>query len=142
MSRSYRSAAKPQRGDILIEALVGILLMAIIGLGITYVASRAAVSQRDMKLENIVVSQMRSLLEQNGALLCTTNAALLVVSLPTQTTTQQITATCTAAPAVTVSTSGSTSILTGGAPQSSVVLTTRSQDTSIFGGIIRVGDEP
>ncbi|MPQ66817.1 MULTISPECIES: hypothetical protein [unclassified Pseudomonas] len=138
MSRSSRSVAKPQRGDILIEALVGILLMAIIGLGITYIASRAAVSQRDMKLENIVVSQMRSLLEQNGALLCTTNAALLVVSLPTQTTTQPIVATCTSPAAVTVG----TSVLTGGAPQSSVVLTTRTQDTSIFGGIIRVGDEP
>jgi len=138
MSRSYRPTPTRQRGDILIESLVGILLMAIIGLGITYVASRAAVSQRDMKLENIVVSQMRSLLEQNGALLCTTNAALLVVSLPTQTATQPIVATCTSPAAVTVG----TSVLTGGAPQSSVVLTTRSQDSSIFGGIIRVGDEP
>jgi len=138
MSRSYRSAPKPQRGDILVESLVGILLMMIIGLGITYVASRAAVSQRDMKLENIVVSQMRTLLEQNGALLCTTNAALLVVSLPTQTTTQPIVATCTSPAAVTVG----TSVLTGGAPLSSVVLTTRTQDTSMFGGIIRVGDEP
>ncbi|MCU1737314.1 MULTISPECIES: hypothetical protein [Pseudomonas] len=138
MSRSYRSVPKPQRGDILIEALFGILLMSIIGLGISYVASRAAVSQRDMKLENIVVSQMRSLLEQNGALLCTTNAALLVVSLPTQTATQPIVATCTTPLAVTVG----TSVLTGGAPLSSVVLTTRTQDTSMFGGIIRVGDEP
>jgi len=138
MSRSYRSAPKPQRGDILVESLVGILLMMIIGLGITYVASRAAVSQRDMKLENIVVSQMRTLLEQNGALLCTTNAALLVVSLPTQTATQPIVATCTSPAAVTVG----TSVITGGAPQSSVVLTTRTQDTGMFGGIIRVGDEP
>jgi len=138
MSRSYRSVPKPQRGDILIEALFGILLMSIIGLGISYVASRAAVSQRDMKLENIVVSQMRSLLEQNGALLCTTNAALLVVSLPTQTATQPIVATCTTPLAVTVG----TSVLTGGTPLSSVVLTTRTQDTSMFGGIIRVGDEP
>jgi len=138
MSRSYRSVPKPQRGDILIEALFGILLMSIIGLGISYVASRAAVSQRDMKLENIVVSQMRSLLEQNGALLCTTNAALLVVSLPTQTATQPIVATCTTPLAVTVG----TSVLTGGTPLSSVVLTTRTQDTSMFGGIIRVGYEP
>ncbi|MBV6753291.1 hypothetical protein KV580_23475 [Pseudomonas chlororaphis] len=138
MSRSYRSVPKPQRGDILVEALFGILLMSIIGLGITYVASRAAVSQRDMKLENIVVSQMRSLLEQNGALLCTTNAALLVVSLPTQTAPQPIVATCTSPLPVTVG----TSVITGGAPQSSVVLTTRPQDTSMFGGIIRVGDEP
>ncbi|WP_040064068.1 hypothetical protein [Pseudomonas batumici] len=138
MSRSYKPASRRQRGDVLLESLVGILLMALIGLGITYAASRAAVSQRDMKLQNIVVSQMRSLLEQNGALLCTTNAALLVVSIPTQTATVPIIATCTSAPSVTV---GTNTVVTGGAPQSSVVLTTRSSDSSIFGGIIRVGDE-
>jgi len=139
MSRSYKLASRRQQGDVLLESLVGILLMALIGLGITYAASRAAVSQRDMKLQNIVVSQMRSLLEQNGALLCTTNAALLVVSIPTQTNTLPIVATCTSAPAVTVGTS--TTPITGGPQQSSVVLTTRSSDSSIFGGIIRVGDE-
>lgn len=138
MSRSYRPPPTRQRGDILLESLIGILLMAIIGLGITYAASRAAVSQRDMKLQNIVVSQMRSLLEQNGASLCTTNAALLVVSIPTQSSTLPILATCTSAPAVTV---GTAAPLTGGPQQSSVVLTTRATDTGIFGGIIRVGDE-
>ncbi|MEB0150625.1 hypothetical protein [Pseudomonas sp. CCC2.2] len=111
--------------------------MSIIGLGITYIASRAAVSQRNMKLQNIVVSQMRNLLEQNGALLCTTSAALAVVSIPTQTSPLPIVATCVNASAVTVGTSS----IAGGAIQGSVVLTTRTQDTSIFGGIIRVGDE-
>ncbi|SEI02042.1 type IV pilus modification PilV family protein [Pseudomonas asplenii] len=136
MFRSYKLPAH-QRGDVLLESLIGILLMSIIGLGITYASSRAAVSQRDMKLQNIVVNQMRSLLEQNGALLCSSKAALLVVSIPTQTDTVPITATCTSAPAMTVG----TSTITGGTPQSSVVLTTRSQDSALFGGIIRVGDE-
>ncbi|MGY2236386.1 type IV pilus modification PilV family protein [Pseudomonas gingeri] len=137
MSRSFDPHPGRQRGDVLLESLIGILLMAIVGLGITYAASRAAVSQRDMKLQNIVVNQMRSLLEQNGALLCSTNAALLVVSLPTQTSPLPIVATCTSAPAVTVG----TSTLSGGTPQSAVVLTTRTQDSSLFGGVIRVGDE-
>ncbi len=130
MFRSYKLPAR-QRGDVLLESLIGILLMSIIGLGITYASSRAAVSQRDMKLQNIVVNQMRSLLEQNGALLCSSKAALLVVSIV------PITATCTSAPAMTVG----TSTITGGTPQSSVVLTTKSTDTNLFGGIIRVGDE-
>ncbi|WP_248796088.1 hypothetical protein [Pseudomonas sp. MWU13-2105] len=140
MSRLYKLASKGQRGDVLLESLIGILLMAIVGLGITYAASRAAVSQRDMKLENIVVAQMRSLLEQYGAQLCTNNAAntaLLVVSIPTQTTPLTITATCTSAPTVTVG----SSTLSGGTPQSSVVLTTGSADSGTLGGIIRVGDD-
>ncbi|WP_273821513.1 hypothetical protein [Pseudomonas asplenii] len=136
MSRSFK-LRRHQRGDVLLESLIGILLMATIGLGITYASSRAAISQRDMKLQNIVVNQMRSLLEQNGALLCSSKASLLVVSIPSQTDTVPITATCTNAPSVTVG----TSTITGGTPQSSVVLTTRSQDSSLFGGIIRVGDE-
>ncbi|KPA91582.1 hypothetical protein ACMGT0_27970 [Pseudomonas sp. RHF3.3-3] len=136
MSRSFK-LRRLQRGDVLLESLIGILLMATIGLGITYASSRAAISQRDMKLQNIVVNQMRSLLEQNGALLCSSKASLLVVSIPSQTDTVPITATCTNAPSVTVG----TSTITGGTPQSSVVLTTRAQDSSLFGGIIRVGDE-
>ncbi|KPA96356.1 MULTISPECIES: hypothetical protein [Pseudomonas] len=136
MSRSFK-LRRHQRGDVLLESLIGILLMATIGLGITYASSRAAISQRDMKLQNIVVNQMRSLLEQNGALLCSSKASLLVVSIPSQTDTVPITATCTNAPSVTVG----TSTITGGTPQSSVVLTTRAQDSSLFGGIIRVGDE-
>ncbi|QXI27863.1 hypothetical protein [Pseudomonas vanderleydeniana] len=134
MSRSYKLPAR-QRGDVLLESLIGILLMSTIGLGITYASSRAAVSQRDMKLQNIVVNQMRSLLEQNGALLCSKSS--ITISIPTQTDPLPITATCTSASAVTVG----TSTITGGTPQSSVVLTTRSQDSSLFGGVIRVGDE-
>ncbi|WP_017902346.1 hypothetical protein [Pseudomonas asplenii] len=134
MSRSFKLRSR-QRGDVLLESLIGVLLMATIGLGITYASSRAAISQRDMKLQNIVVNQMRSLLEQNGALLCSKSS--ITISIPTQTDPVPITATCTSAPTVTVG----TSTLTGGTPQSTVVLTTRSKDSSLFGGIIRVGDE-
>ena len=136
MSQSYEPTPHQQRGDILLEALIGILLMAIVGLGITFATSRAANSQRNMKLQNIVVNQMRSLLEQNGALLCS-NAALLVVSIPTQAAPLKLVATCGASPTATVG--GIT--LTGGTTLTSVVLTTNSTDSGTLGGIISVGDD-
>ncbi|AOY00668.1 hypothetical protein BJP62_09620 [Jeongeupia sp. USM3] len=43
----------------MLEALIGILLMAAIGLGLTYAASRAAVAQRYTNTQNIVVSAIR-----------------------------------------------------------------------------------
>lgn len=43
-SRSLRPRA--QRGDALLEGLVGALLLAIIGLGLTYAAARAVNTQR------------------------------------------------------------------------------------------------
>ncbi|TBU95898.1 type IV pilus modification PilV family protein [Phytopseudomonas dryadis] len=52
-----------QRGDILLESLIGMLLMAIVGLGLVYAASRVAVSQKDMNQQSIIVSQMRELLQ-------------------------------------------------------------------------------
>ena len=137
MSSLSDSGKCRQRGDILFESLIGILLMSIIGLGISYATSRAAVSQRDMKLQGMIVSQMRSLLALNGNSLCTTNAALAVITLPTQTTPIPLVATCTADTTVTI---GGRSI-TGGAILGKVVLTTRTSDNTLFGGVIRVGDE-
>lgn len=49
-----------QRGDALIEALVGILLMAVIGLGLSYAAGRALNSQRYQSTQNLAITQMRS----------------------------------------------------------------------------------
>lgn len=68
-----------QRGDILLESLIGIVLMAIVGLGLVYSASRVAVSQKDMNQQNIVVSQMREALQSKqarAALGCSGNASL------------------------------------------------------------------
>lgn len=56
-----------QRGDILLESLIGMLLMSIIGLGLVYLSSRVAVSQKDMNLHSLAVAQLRDLLQRNGA---------------------------------------------------------------------------
>jgi type II secretory pathway pseudopilin PulG len=127
---------RKERGDILLESLIGIVLMSIIGLGISYASSRASVAQRDMKLQNIAVGQMRSLLALNGKALCS-NSSLAVITLPTQSSTLALDVTCSAATAVTI---GGRSI-TGGTSLGTIVLTTRSSDNAIFGGVIRVGDE-
>lgn len=58
-----------QQGDFLLEALIGMVLMAIISMGVVYVTSKASVSQRDMQVQEIAISQLRNLL-QNGVGLC------------------------------------------------------------------------
>lgn len=55
-----------QRGDFLIESLIGLVLMAIIGMGVVFVTSKMSVAQKDMRLQEIAVNQMRALLLNNG----------------------------------------------------------------------------
>lgn len=55
-----------QRGDLLIESLIGMVLMAIIGMGVVFVTSKMSVSQKDMRLQEIVVNQLRAYLINNG----------------------------------------------------------------------------
>jgi len=43
------------------------LLMVIVGLGISYVGSRIATSQKDMNLQSLAVAQLRDLLQRNGS---------------------------------------------------------------------------
>jgi hypothetical protein len=53
---------KSQRGGILIESLIGLLILGLIGGGIMHSTARMAVAQRDMTVQNIAVSQMRTML--------------------------------------------------------------------------------
>jgi hypothetical protein len=55
-----------QRGDLLIESLIGTVLMAIIGMGVVLVTSKMSISQRDMRIQEIVVNQLRAYLINNG----------------------------------------------------------------------------
>lgn len=70
-----------QRGDLLIESLIGMVLMAIIGMGVVFVTSKMSVSQKDMRLQEIVVNQLRAQLMNNGngvINLCVTKPVLSV----------------------------------------------------------------
>ncbi|TBW58458.1 hypothetical protein EZI54_03490 [Marinobacter halodurans] len=53
-------APQRQQGIGLIEALVTLLLTAIIGLGMAYLMGRSAVAQKDMNVLGLTVGQMRN----------------------------------------------------------------------------------
>ncbi|GGI21676.1 type II secretion system protein [Oxalicibacterium faecigallinarum] len=61
-----------QQGDALLEALVGMLLIAVLGLGLAYAAGRAMNAQRYAATHGIVLSEMRNAMEKTGIkTLCT-----------------------------------------------------------------------
>ena len=57
---------RAQRGDALLEALVGILLLALLGLGLSHAAARMLAAQRYAAAHGIVVAQMLNALETKG----------------------------------------------------------------------------
>ena len=57
---------RAQRGDALLEALVGILLLALLGLGLSHAAARMLAAQRYAAAHGIVDAQMRNALETQG----------------------------------------------------------------------------
>jgi len=49
---------------MLLESLVGVLLLGIVGMGMTYTATRVAVAQRYAMVQNLAVNEMRRILAQ------------------------------------------------------------------------------
>ncbi|WP_018416135.1 hypothetical protein [Teredinibacter turnerae] len=49
-----------QRGDVLAESLIGVLLFAVAGVGISHVAAKMSVAQRDNKVHQQVINELRS----------------------------------------------------------------------------------
>ena len=61
-SQRLGCAARRQRGSMLIEAMVGVVVSASLGLGMSYGAARALAVQRNASTQNMAVLQMRGLL--------------------------------------------------------------------------------
>ncbi|NKF21177.1 type IV pilus modification PilV family protein [Solimonas marina] len=76
-----RATRRRQRGDMLLEALIGTLLIGIVGLGMSYTASRVMVGQRYQNAQGIAISQMRALMQRYGTTLCTDDS-LAVITMP------------------------------------------------------------
>jgi Tfp pilus assembly protein PilV len=69
-----------QRGDMMLEALIAVLITSLIGGGLAHVASRVMNSQRDAKVENLVVERLRDSLQSQGIGLCA--AGSLDIAMP------------------------------------------------------------
>ena len=75
-SRPWRTR---QRGDALLEAMIGALLLAIIGMGLTYAAARVVNTQRFAAGHHIVLTQVLNELATKGVpALCDGSAAATV----------------------------------------------------------------
>jgi hypothetical protein len=68
-----------QRGDALLEALIGILLLGAVGLGLSYASARVMVSQRNLNAQNAVLMQMGNSLAGTGlSTLCSATTGPIV----------------------------------------------------------------
>ena len=65
-----------QRGDMLLESLVGVLLLSILGAGMANVAGRVLNAQHETRVADLAVVEMRRMLQQQGESLCDGPASL------------------------------------------------------------------
>lgn len=75
------SDSRRQRGEVLLEALVGVLITGLIGAGMAHMASGVLNSQRDAKVEHLAVAALRNQLQNQGIALC--SASSTTINLPT-----------------------------------------------------------
>lgn len=71
---SLDASPSRQRGGMMIESLIGLLILSVIGGGIMHTTARMTNTQHDLAVNNITVNQMRSMLmtrTAGGADLCT-----------------------------------------------------------------------
>lgn len=81
-----------QRGDILLEALIGVALTAVIGAGLSQVLSRVLLAQHDTRVEQLAVEQVRAGLQHQGLALCAQGQ--VPMALPAQLASARATVTC------------------------------------------------
>jgi prepilin peptidase dependent protein A len=69
-----------QRGDALVESLVGVVIASIMGLGLAFTASKMILSQRYVATQNAVLDQMTASLSSQGvSTLCAGGTTVTVV---------------------------------------------------------------
>lgn len=63
-------ARRRQGGDMLLEALLGVLLLSVLGVGMVQVAANIQGAQRDTRVGGLAVIELRRLLREEGMDLC------------------------------------------------------------------------
>lgn len=99
---------RKQAGFSLLEALIGMVLMAVIGLGLGFAQSRALYNQRYLNTQNLAVSQMRESLINGGQPLSAACASGTGPTINVAGVSQALSVTCSSA-AVSVSLGGGSS---------------------------------
>lgn len=89
-----------QRGDMLLEALIGVLITALLGAALAHVLAQVMSSQRDTKVERLVVNKLRDNLQTSGTTLCDSGTVELAL---TDTLTRSASVSCGTAPTLAVS---------------------------------------
>lgn len=69
-----------QRGDMLLEALIAVLITSLIAAGLAHVQSRLMANQRTTKVERLVVGQLREQLQNAGTTLCGSDTISLALA--------------------------------------------------------------
>lgn len=64
------SSRRRQRGDMLLEAMVGVLITALIGAGMAHVLSSISRAQHDTAVDALAVNQLRNVLQIQGVGVC------------------------------------------------------------------------
>lgn len=131
---SVRPTLQHQQGMSLLEALITLIIMAILGIGLAYVSGRASVSQRYMNSQNLAVGQMRFNLQT------TTCAASANISIASSTVSTPCVLQASAATLTAQSASGTT-IASGSVTVSVPSVSTVSGDNTanqLFGGQIKI----
>lgn len=115
-----------QRGDILLESLIGVLIAALAAGGIAHLLGRINDSQREAKVEQLALRQMRDDLHDKGLALCGTTPTL---SLPGNLT-PAIAVNCGTATAITLTLDAQTYTVT---PPSAVTIAASASSLSLSG---------
>lgn len=111
---------------MLLESLIAMFLLTIVGMGPAYVASRTAVAQKYMNVQNSAVTQMRNLLLVQGNALCGSAPTISVAG-------QTLTVTVACTPRTGVQVAGSSLTLSTSTVVASISLSVTS--ASLFGGV-------
>ncbi len=97
---SEKRPPRRQRGDMLLESLIGAAIMTVVGAGTMQIAARISVGQHELRAQSVSVAQMRQLLNDRGEGLCgsTNNVVMLHQDLSANLTVDA----CDAIPSITV----------------------------------------
>jgi prepilin peptidase dependent protein A len=109
----FSNPSPRERGDVMLEALVGVLVAGLLGAGFAHLASGVLKTQYDAKVENVVVQNLRGQLQNRGVALCPAPGSVgnTTVTMPVGPAVAASVA-CPVAASVTVSVNGASHVVT------------------------------